>query len=155
MFQPFLIYRLLTFYDQNKSSENTRNIYTYALLLVLFLFLGALCLHTFALRIVELGMRIRVACTSLIYRKALKLNQSAFTETSAGQIVNLLSNDVRKLEYTNYVNQIFFAPIEAVVVMVLIYVSVGWYGLLGAVCFLLSILMSCELNLNSIPVMFF
>lgn len=87
---------------------------------------------------------MRIACSSLIYRKALKLNQSAFVETSAGQIVNLLSNDVGRLENTIHLNHLFMAPIETLVVMVLIYVSVGWYGLIGALCLIVSMFISCK-----------
>ena len=33
-----------------------------------------------------------------MYKKVLKLSKSAFLSTSAGQIINLIANDINKLE---------------------------------------------------------
>lgn len=144
IFQPFLIFRILLFFDQNSLEENKIDIYIYAILLIIFSALNVSISHYFALQAAQVGMKMRIACSSLIYRKALKLNQKALIKTSTGQIVNLLSNDVGRLENTFYLNHLLMAPIETLVVMVLIYFSVGWYGLIGALFLIVSMFLSCK-----------
>lgn len=141
--QPFVISKMLNLYDERKTLENKMEIYIYAFLLIFSSILSILSYHYFVLEVAQLGMKMRVACSSLIYRKSLKLSQTAFSKTSTGQIVNLLSNDVGRLENTIFLNHIFMAPLETLLVIALIYMSVGWYGVVGAVFLIISMAISC------------
>lgn len=147
MIQPFVISKMLTLYDENITSENQGTIYLYATLLVLSSLLSILSYHYFVFQIAQIGMKMRIACSSLIYRKSLKLSQMAFGKTSAGQIVNLLSNDVGRLENTIYFNHLFMAPLETILVIILMYMSIGWYGLIGTGFMVFSMFISCESDL--------
>ncbi|XP_057334744.1 ATP-binding cassette sub-family C member 4-like [Microplitis mediator] len=88
-----------------------------------------------------LGMRIRVACCSLIYRKSLKLSKPALDETPAGQVVNLLSNDVNRFDLLPvFVNYLWITPIQIIVIGYIIWRSIGIYTLVGyGVLFLITI----------------
>lgn len=142
LFQPFLVLRMLKYFDENQFLHNKTSIYLYAVELILVSALSVSIYHYFSLQVSQVGMKMRIACASLIYRKALMLNQKAFLQTSAGQIVNLLSNDVGRLENTIYLNHLFMAPAETIVVMVLIYFSIGWYGIVGAAFLVFSMFLS-------------
>ena len=61
--------------------------------IVLSSFLSVMANHLYFFRATRLGMRFRVAFSSLIYRKAIRLNQSAFETSTTGQMVNLLRWD--------------------------------------------------------------
>lgn len=135
---------MLLFFDRNSLNENKTDIYVNAILLIFFSAFNVSISHYFSLQAAQVGMKMRIACSSLIYRKALRLNQKAFAKTSSGQIVNLLSNDVGRLENTIYLNHLIMAPIETLLVMAFIYFTVGWYGIIGVVCLIASIFLSCK-----------
>ncbi|XP_043284009.1 probable multidrug resistance-associated protein lethal(2)03659 isoform X2 [Venturia canescens] len=80
----------------------------------------------------QIGMRVRVACCSLIYRKLLRLNKLALNETAAGQVVNLLSNDVNRFDTLPlYLNLIWIMPIQLIVVGYIMWQSVKVSTLVG------------------------
>ncbi|CAG9854730.1 unnamed protein product [Phyllotreta striolata] len=140
MSQPFLITKLIRVYERNKIEEDKNEIYLYACIIVLTSFLNSCTSHNFNLGLMQLGMKLRVASCSLIYRKALRLSKSAVAETTIGQMVNLLSNDVGRFDYAVYfAHNLYIGPIETTLVMYLLYTGVGWTALSGAVLLLLSI----------------
>lgn len=101
-------------------------------------FVGALILHNFQLQVMDLGMKMRIAACAIIYRKALKLSKSSMADTTIGQMVNLLSNDVSRFEYSaQHMHNLWLAPTQAIVIMCLLYTYVGPTGLVGII-FLLA-----------------
>ncbi|XP_055536617.1 probable multidrug resistance-associated protein lethal(2)03659 isoform X2 [Wyeomyia smithii] len=83
-------------------------------------------------------MKIRVACCSLLYKKALRITKAAGTDGLTGQVINLMSNDVAKFDTAaSFVHDTWKGPIELVVFGYLIYRQIGAPGLIG-VAFLLS-----------------
>lgn len=78
------------------------------------------------------GMQIRIAVCSMIYRKSLRLSQSAVGETSAGRIVNLLTNDVSRFDWsTYYINCLWISPLLGLTVGILLYNLSGWGAVIG------------------------
>jgi len=70
------------------------------------------------------------ALSSLIYRKALRLSRTALGDTTVGQVVNLLSNDVGRFDLVLInVHYLWIAPLELIVVTYLMYLEVS--GCLG------------------------
>lgn len=116
---------MLKYFEENQFLDNKTSIYLYAIELILVSALGVSISHYFSLQISQVGMKMRMACWSLIYRKALKLNQKAFFKTSAGQSLNLLSNDVGRLDNTIYFNHLFMAPAETIFVLSTIFILVS------------------------------
>ncbi|KAL3283449.1 hypothetical protein HHI36_006594 [Cryptolaemus montrouzieri] len=87
------------------------------------------------------GMRIRVAISSLVYRKILKLSQLSLGKTAAGQVVNLLSNDVARFDMVVAgLNYLWIGPIQVVVVSYLMWSQVGPSSMAGVISMLIMTL---------------
>lgn len=83
-------------------------------------------MHPFVLGQLHCGMKIRVAVCSMIYRKALKLSKNALGDTTAGQVVNLISNDVARLDLCiMFVHYLWVGPLETIIVTYLMYREVS------------------------------
>ncbi|ODN02105.1 Multidrug resistance-associated protein 4 [Orchesella cincta] len=88
------------------------------------------------------GMQIRVATSSLIYRKSLKLSQAAIGKTNVGQMVNLLSNDVNRFDLcVGFLHYLWIAPFQLGLVTYILwdYLGFGWTCLPGVAVLVLFV----------------
>ncbi|KAI8498944.1 Multidrug resistance-associated protein 4, partial [Branchiostoma belcheri] len=96
------------------------------------------------------GWRLRVACCSLIHKKALKLSNKAMTQTTTGQIVNLLSNDVNRFDQAvHFLHFLWIGPLQCIAVVVLLWDDLGVAGLIGSAA-LLTVL-PIQIFLGKVP----
>ncbi|CAH3112435.1 unnamed protein product [Porites lobata] len=83
------------------------------------------------------GLHLRIAAGTVVYRKVLRLSQSALSQTTTGQIVNLMTSDVQKLEQTTvFAHYIWIAPLAVCVVAFFCWQEVGLAVLPGVFLFL-------------------
>lgn len=74
-----------------------------------------------------IGMKCRLACTYLIFRKALRISLATLESTTIAQIMNLITNDVNKFDSTFYYLQyLYIAPIQAVVIFIILIFYMGF-----------------------------
>lgn len=81
-------------YYANPEHSKISEAYWYSAGIIACSFFAVLTQHALMLTNLTCGMKIRVSACSMIYRKSLKLSKGAMINTTSGQIVNLLSNDV-------------------------------------------------------------
>ncbi|XP_072401346.1 multidrug resistance-associated protein 1 isoform X12 [Diabrotica undecimpunctata] len=87
--------------------------YFYAILLFITATIQTLFLAQYFNRMFVVGMRIRTVLVSTIYRKALKISNSARKESTVGEIVNLMAVDAQKfMDLIGYLNMIWSAPLQ-------------------------------------------
>ncbi|XP_014467785.1 PREDICTED: multidrug resistance-associated protein 4-like [Dinoponera quadriceps] len=98
----------------------------YTAYLVISLIITVILLHNVSLMMQQIGMRVRIACSSLVYRKLLRLSRTSLSQTGTGQIVNLLSNDVLRFDQLSiYLNYIWIMPIQLVTVTYIMWQKIG------------------------------
>ena len=79
-----------------------------------------------------IGMQLRVASCSLLYRKALKLSNTALGQTTVGQMVNLLSNDVKRFDNCGFtLHYLWAGPLQLTIITALLYQRLGPSALVG------------------------
>ncbi|GAB1868440.1 Multidrug resistance-associated protein 4-like [Camponotus japonicus] len=132
---PILQGWIISYFTQESNSTDQiekNKTMIYIACLVICLFSAAVILNHITIMSQQIGMRIRVACTSLIYRKILRLNQTSLSRTGAGQIVNLLSNDMNRFDsLTIYLHHIWVMPIQIIIGGYIMWQKVGVSILIG------------------------
>lgn len=85
----------------------------------------------FALNIV---CKLRVACSGLIYKKALRIAHSMAKDGQNGRIINMLSSDLARFEMAfTFLHEIWEGPLQLVLFSVVIYMQIGVFGVFGVV----------------------
>lgn len=78
------------------------------------------------------ALKVRVAICGLMYKKILKISQTAVADSSTGKIVNLMSNDVNRFEFMlKFGSALWCSPILTVLVGYLLWCEVQWAGMIG------------------------
>lgn len=134
--QPVFLGKMIQYFE-NYDPENMTALYEtlgYAAGLSICTIGLALLHHLYFYHVQRAGMKIRVAMCHMIYNKALRLSSSAMGKTTTGQIVNLLSNDVMKFdEVTIFLHFLWVGPLQAAVVVGLLWSEIGPSCLAGMV----------------------
>ncbi|KAF3857401.1 hypothetical protein F7725_009260 [Dissostichus mawsoni] len=101
-------------------------VYVYAAAMSISTFALTILQHLYYYHVQRTGMRIRVAMCHMIYKKALGLSIESMGQTTTGQIVNLLSNDVNRFdEITLNLHYLWLGPLQAMVIIVLLWCQIG------------------------------
>ncbi len=88
----------------------------------------------------RIGMQIKTALISAIYRKSLKLSNKTRRETTSGEIINLMAVDVQRLAlYMPYFNLIWSDPLLIAVALYFLWLELGPSVLAGFAVMILMI----------------
>ncbi|KYM76972.1 hypothetical protein ALC53_12582 [Atta colombica] len=138
MYQPLLLATLLRYFAIDKK-EWSDEVYYCAGGIILLSIMDAFITHYCVHCSFHIGLKIKVACTTLIYQKILKLSNSVLdSETSVGQMVNFLSSDITRLEASLVdLHYIWIAPLQIVWITYITFFEIGWAALIGITVFLL------------------
>ncbi|KAF5283717.1 hypothetical protein FQR65_LT13752 [Abscondita terminalis] len=121
--------------DRNKS-----DIYIHATKLIIYSFLIVFINTPVITNGYLLGLKLRSVCSFMVYRKSLKLSKTAFAKLSSGQMMNIISNDIKKFEkYTLNTHFLWIGPVQTAVLSYFMYQEVGYsafVGILFLLCFI-------------------
>ncbi|KAF5273609.1 hypothetical protein FQR65_LT04608 [Abscondita terminalis] len=142
IFRPAQIISLgyLISYYLDESTKKDDNPYYYVVGLLASTLSSVFILQLVLVEGFHTGMDMRVAACSLIYRKALKLNHSAFGDTTVGQMINLLSNDVGIFDrFTAVHHCVYVGPAQLILFTYLMYSEIGPSAFIGVSVLILFI----------------
>ncbi|XP_029155458.1 multidrug resistance-associated protein 4-like isoform X2 [Nylanderia fulva] len=127
--QPYILGLLIWHFDPRATSTQ-EEAYLYASGVIIIGIVIILINHHSNIGLMEIGMRVRIASSSLMYRKILCLSKSS--TTTPGQIINLLSNDMSRFDQLfMFLHYIWIMPIQGAAITYLIWRSVGIASLAG------------------------
>ncbi|XP_050079430.1 probable multidrug resistance-associated protein lethal(2)03659 [Anopheles maculipalpis] len=136
--QPFLLGQLILYFDSQRATTTADGAsetslgaaYGYAVGIVMTVFAPLAIFHCYQLYLLQVGMKIRIGCCALIYRKILSLSNT--TDGLSGTVINLMANDVSRFDYAViFFHDLWKGPVELVIVAVLVYREIGPAGLIG------------------------
>jgi len=77
--------------------------------------------------------------------QAMRLSRTALRDTTVGQVVNLLSNDVSRFDaFSMFLNYMWISPLSAIVYSYLLYNLLGPAGLIGVAAIFGTIPIQCK-----------
>ncbi|XP_058801185.1 ATP-binding cassette sub-family C member 4-like isoform X2 [Phymastichus coffea] len=128
--QPLFVGLLIWHFDE-RSTSSILQACIYATCFVCISVLDSLFFTHVMFNLRSMGINARLACSSLIYRKIMKLPYTAKQHTR-GRIMTLLSNDVVKLEFCFlFLHTFWILPLQTVLITYLIWRNVGVTSLAG------------------------
>ncbi|CAH1274483.1 ABCC1 [Branchiostoma lanceolatum] len=112
-------------FTRDKSAQPWKG-YLLAVLLLMTTMLQSLLTHQFGYRTNVWGMRVKTVVTAAIYKKALLLTNGARKNLSVGNMVNLMTSDVTKLQMLcQSLHSVWAAPLQIVVAMYFLWRTLG------------------------------
>ncbi|XP_061390091.1 ATP-binding cassette sub-family C member 4 [Musca vetustissima] len=136
--QPLFLGGLVAYFASGQHSISKENAYLFAGGIVLCSIIPVLTFHPFIFYIFQVGTKIRLALSGLIYRKCLKLSKSASNDALRGRAINILSNDLGRFDVALcFLHDVWKGPAESVLIGYLMYREIGISAVIG-VAFMLS-----------------
>ncbi|XP_043065365.1 probable multidrug resistance-associated protein lethal(2)03659 [Drosophila ficusphila] len=128
---PLLLAGLISeFSEHGNGSSNYAQIY--AVLLIVCILASVLLTHPYMMGMMHLAMKMRVAVSAAIYRKALRLSRTSLGDTTIGQVVNLLSNDLNRFDRCLiHFHFLWLGPLELLIAAYFLYQQIGFASLYG------------------------
>ncbi|KAG8225955.1 hypothetical protein J437_LFUL006184, partial [Ladona fulva] len=121
--RPQILSALIVFVS---SGDNPWKGYFFAILMFVTSIFQTIFLAQYFHRMYLVGMRIRTAVISAIYRKALRLSNAARRESTVGEIVNLMSVDAQRfMDLTVNLNLIWSAPLQIILALYFLWHILG------------------------------
>lgn len=94
-----------------------------------------------------LCLRVKAALTVVVYRKALRLSNTARQSHSSGEIINYMSVDVQRVsDFGWYLHQVWILPLEVALALGILYRVVGMAWVAGLVAAAFTLLLNTPLE---------
>lgn len=131
--------KLMISFTQDKTSHVWTG-YLYAVLLLAVAFLQSVVLQQYFQRCFILGMKVRTALMAAVYKKALVVSNDSRKESTAGEIVNLMSADAQRFnDVTNFIHLLWSCPLQIALAIAFLWIELGPSVLAGLLVMVLMV----------------
>uniref|UniRef100_A0A672JYL5 Canalicular multispecific organic anion transporter 1-like n=2 Tax=Sinocyclocheilus grahami TaxID=75366 RepID=A0A672JYL5_SINGR len=131
--------KLMISFTQDKTSHAWTG-YLYAVLLLVVAFLQSVILQQYYNRCLILGIKVRVALMAAVYKKALVVSNDSRKESTAGEIVNLISADAQRFnKVTNVLHLLWSYPLQIALAIAFLWIELGPSVLAGLLVMVLMV----------------
>lgn len=136
LMEPILLAKLLKYFRTEKVAAKNEAFFN-GIYIILVIGLRIIIYSQYKMLIYNTVLQMRIGCTSLVFKKILRLRQSAFQEINSGQILNLVSQDINRFDVgADLLHFIWLCPIFVVLTSILLYLEHGYAGLMGVIWFI-------------------
>jgi ATP-binding cassette, subfamily C (CFTR/MRP), member 4 len=144
--RPLLLSRVLRYFSDDPRIDYYEACYSAA----------GVCLCTVAIILIDypsvqesmaVSIQMKTVTCALIYQKSLRLSQSALGQTQVGQIINLLSNDVKRIDAAAfYLVFLIIVPIQTLITVYILWIYLGFASLAGMAILVLLIPVQAKIS---------
>uniref|UniRef100_A0A8C9SMX0 Canalicular multispecific organic anion transporter 1-like n=1 Tax=Scleropages formosus TaxID=113540 RepID=A0A8C9SMX0_SCLFO len=114
--------------------------YMYAILLMVVAFFQSVFLQQYFQRCFVIGMQVRTALTTAVYKKALVVSNDTRKQSTVGETVNLISADAQRFsDVTNFIHLLWSCPLQIILAIFFLWLELGPAVLAGLGVMLLMI----------------
>lgn len=123
---------LVSYFVPGQTHISRADAFAYAFGIVLCSLLTIITFHLFKVWTYNISTKYRVGCGGLIYRKTLKISKSSVDNGLNGRVINILSNDLNKIESgLSSLHFVWKGPLETLLFGYVIYLEIGVSGIIG------------------------
>ncbi|KAH8272109.1 hypothetical protein KR026_008581 [Drosophila bipectinata] len=135
---PLFLGGLVGYFATNQTEISEQAAYLYALGIVICMLVPVITFHPFIFYIFQVGTKLRLALSGLIYRKCLQVSKSSSNDGLRGRAINILSNDLGRFDVALcFLHDTWKGPLESILIGYLMYREIGISSVIG-VSFMLS-----------------
>lgn len=135
---PLFLGCLVGYFATDQTTITESMAYNYALGIVICMLLPVLSFHPFIFYIFQVGTKLRLALSGLIYRKCLEVSKSNSNDGLRARAINILSNDLGRFDTALcFLHDTWKGPMESILIGYLMYREIGISAVIG-VSFMLS-----------------
>uniref|UniRef100_A0A1A9WTQ7 Multidrug resistance-associated protein lethal(2)03659 n=1 Tax=Glossina brevipalpis TaxID=37001 RepID=A0A1A9WTQ7_9MUSC len=136
--QPLFLGGFVGYFVSGQETISEQDVYLLAIGIVLCSAVPVLTFHPFIFYIFQIGTKIRLALSGLIYRKCLRMSKNTNNDELRGRAINLLSNDLGRFDIALcFLHDIWKGPTESLIIGYLMFREIGISAIIG-VTFMLS-----------------
>ncbi|RZC40830.1 uncharacterized protein BDFB_005146, partial [Asbolus verrucosus] len=138
IWSPEAFSKLISYFSPGQKEITKQNAIYYASVVIGLNVINLFFYHNYMLALTELGIKVRTAICSLLYRKSLKLNSESLSEVTVGKITTIITKDIDAFEMLIYYgNDIWIALVQTGIICYLIYSKIGVASFAGVIFFLI------------------